>query len=261
MEHWEERRPLLVSRAWVQAALLVFLFGFFVLGLLAYRTYSEEPPIPAKVTDPGGREVFTGADVIAGQKLFLRNGLMQFGSIFGHGAYLGPDYTADYLHRSALIVRDRYGGEGSDVARTRTIEDFRTNRYSEEAETLELTDARCSPSAVREHYAQFFGAESNANGLRREAITDPEHIHQLAAYFAWSAWAASAERPGHNYTYTNNWPPEPLVDNEPTANVIVWSVLRHRAPRGVGLLFAAFGRWRFLGWHGREQRRLVPDAG
>src|ERR671910_2827197 len=183
---------------------------------------------------------------------------MQYGSIFGHGAYLGPDFTADYLHRAALDVRDRYGGERSDVARTRTVEDFRTNRYPEETKTLELTAAQAAAFArVRDHYAEFFGRDSNANGLRREAISAPEHIHRLTAYFAWSAWAASTERPGHNYTYTNNWPPEPLVENEPTANVIVWSVLSLVALLGgIGILFGAFGRWRVLGWRGREQATL-----
>src|SRR5215204_1274108 len=107
------RRGLLISKSWVQAVMLVVLFGFFVLGLLAYRAYSGQPPIPERIVDPGGNVVFTGADVRAGQGVFLRNGLMQYGSIFGHGAYLGPDFTADYLHRSALFVRDRYGGERS----------------------------------------------------------------------------------------------------------------------------------------------------
>ena len=139
-----ERRPLLIARGWVQAAGLVFLFGFFVLGLLAYRTYQAEPPVPVRVVDPDGREVYTGADVQRGQELFLRYGLMQYGSIFGHGAYLGPDFTADYLRRSALLVRDSYGGAGSDVARTRTVEDFRRNRYSEETDTLELSAAQAS---------------------------------------------------------------------------------------------------------------------
>ena len=64
-------------------------------------------------------------------------------------------------------------------------------------------------------------------------------------------------RPGTDYTYTNNWPPEPLVENEPTANVVVWSVLSLIAlTGGIGLLFAAFGRWNFLGWRGREQATL-----
>jgi hypothetical protein len=57
----------------------------------------------AKVVDPHGLVLFTRADIMAGQGTFLRNGLMEYGSIFGHGAYLGPDYTADYLHRSALM--------------------------------------------------------------------------------------------------------------------------------------------------------------
>ena len=77
---------MLISKGWVQAVALVMLFGFFVLGLLAYYTYTDQPPIPAKVVDAKGDVLFTGADVIAGQQEFLRNGLMEYGSIFGHGA-------------------------------------------------------------------------------------------------------------------------------------------------------------------------------
>src|SRR5215210_7007440 len=131
------RRELLVSRGWVQAVALVVLFGFFVLGFLAYRTYTGQPPIPDRVVDAEGNVVYTGEDVTAGQEVFLRNGIMEYGSIFGHGAYLGPDYTADYLRRSALSVRDSYGGEESDSAATRTVEDFKENHYDPETGTLE----------------------------------------------------------------------------------------------------------------------------
>src|SRR5215203_5224887 len=254
------RRELLVSKGWVQAVALVVLFGFFVLGLLAYRTYSGQPPIPDRVVDPQGDVVFTDEDVRAGQGVFLKNGLMQYGSIFGHGAYLGPDFTADYLRRSALSVRESYGGEGSDRAASHTVEDFKQNRYDAESGTLEFSAPQAAAfEELTEHYGGYFGEPTTKYGLRPEAITDRGEIRQLTAYFAWTAWAASALRPGTDYTYTNNWPPEPLVENEPTANVIVWSVASLIALLGgIGLLFSAFGRWgRRLGWHGREQATLT----
>jgi len=130
------RRDLLIARGWVQAVLLVLLAGFAVMGILAWQTYEGKPPIAARVVAPGGRIIFTREDVIAGQGVFLRNGLMEYGSIFGHGAYLGPDYTADYLHRAALSVLNSYGGPQSNNATRATIEDFKTNRYDPSTDTL-----------------------------------------------------------------------------------------------------------------------------
>ena len=112
-----QRRELLVSKGWVQGVLLVVLFGFFVLGLLAYRTYMAKPPTPQRVVDPQGTVLYTAADIHKGQQVFLHNGLMEYGSVFGHGAYLGPDYTADYLRRAANLVTKAHGGAGSDRAR------------------------------------------------------------------------------------------------------------------------------------------------
>jgi nitric oxide reductase subunit B len=252
------RRELLVSRGWVQAVVLTLLFGFLVLGIMGYGTYSGQPPIPERVVDPAGDAVFTGEDIREGQKIFLRNGLMEYGSVFGHGGYLGPDYTADYLRRSALAVREYYGGGGTDRAAARTVEDFKSNRYDPKAQTLEFTDAQAAAfGKVSGHYKRYFGESTTRYGLRPGAITDPDEIKQLAAFFGWSAWAAAAERPGKNYSYTNDWPPEPLVGNEATANTVVWSVISLIALLGgLGLLFGALGRWTFLGWHGRDQQSL-----
>jgi nitric oxide reductase subunit B len=135
------------------------LFGFMVLGILAYRTYTDEPPLPSKVVDSDGKLLFTGDDISAGQQVFLRNGLMEYGSIFGHGAYLGPDFTADYLHRAALIVLDIYGTAASDSA-SQVVSDFKTNRYDPTTGVLTFTLAQSK--AFRElvqYYAQFFGAK------------------------------------------------------------------------------------------------------
>ena len=256
------KRGLLVGRGWVQAVAIVFLVGFLILGLLAYRTYTDEPPIPAEVVDPAGNVVFTGADVIHGQEVFLRNGLMEYGTIFGHGAYLGPDFTADYLHRAAQIVTDAYGGPQSDQAREQTITDFKTNRYDAASGKLTYTAAEAAAfEKLTIHYQEFFSEPTTKFGLRTNAIADPNQIKQLTAFFSWSAWAGAALRPGLQYSYTNNWPPEPLVGNHATADTVVWSVISLIALLGgIGLLLLVFGRWNFLGWHGKERTRITFRA-
>ena len=139
------------------------------------------------------------------------------GRCSGTAPCLGPDYTADYLRRSANIVRGTYGGARSDRAIQATIDDFRTNRYDEGSGVLTYT----APQALAfrrlvGRYGRFFSEPSTKNGLRSEAITDRSEHRRLTAFFAWTAWAAAAERPGKEYSYTSNWPPEPRVDNGPT---------------------------------------------
>src|SRR5215471_1749172 len=220
------KRDLLVSKAWLQAVAMVILFGFFILGFLAYRTYTGQAPIPASVVDPAGTVLFTHDDILGGQQVFLRNGLMEYGSIFGHGAYLGPDFTADYLRRAATIVLNSYGGAQSDQARGQTIQEFKVNRYDPANDTLVFTAQQSAAYAQLENYYRgFFSEPSTRNGLRPNAISDPREAHELTAFFSWSAWTAAALRPGHDYSYTNNWPPEPLVANTVTADTVVWSVL------------------------------------
>jgi nitric oxide reductase subunit B len=252
------KRGFLLAKGWIQAVILVFLFGFFVLGFLAYRTYTGEPPIPGKVIDPDGHLLFTRANTMAGQASFLRNGLMEYGSIFGHGAYLGPDFTADYLHRAALLSIDFYTHLGSDRALAATIADSKTNRYDSATDTLTFTAAQAHTyQELQKYYHAFFSEPTTKYGLRAAAITDAAETRNLTAFFAWSAWCASTLRPGLAYSYTNNWPLEPLVDNHPTADTVVWSVLSLiTLLGGIGLLLAAFGRWNFLGWHGRERDKI-----
>ncbi|MFJ2021811.1 nitric-oxide reductase large subunit [Streptomyces nodosus] len=258
------RRKRMIARGWTQAAILVTLGGFFVLALLAMRTYQAQPPIPDRTVTPTGQVVFTGQDVRDGQKVFLRSGLMQYGSIYGHGAYLGPDFTADYLDRSATSVRRSHERAGSADAGAQTVRDFRTNRYDAGTRTLVWTDAQAAAfTELTRHYADLLGTPDGKQGLRPSAITDPDEIHDITAYFGWTAWTAAAERPGHDYSYTNNWPSESLVGNEPTGHTVTWSVLSLIFLLvGTGGLFAAFGRWNFLGWHRRDHRELrfhAPD--
>lgn len=252
------RRALLIANGWIQAAGIVLIIGFLIMGILAYYTYSDEPPIPATVKAPNGSVLFTREDILAGQQIFLSNGLMEYGSIFGHGAYLGPDFTTEYLHKAALSSIDFYGGPASDHARIQTISDFKTNRYDASTGVLTYSAAQVHAfEQCRDYYASFFGNPTSRFGLRPGAIRDPEKIRKVTAFFSWTAWAASTARPGHPYSYTNNWPPEPLVSNHVTADAIVWSMLSLAALLGgTGLLLAVFGRWNLLGWHGREQQSM-----
>ena len=166
------KRELIVSKTWLQLTLLVFVVGFFVLGLLAYRTYQSDPPIPERSVDPSGATVYTGDDVQEGQKVFLDNGLMEYGSVFGHGAYLGPDYTADYLRRSSDSVRNQLGGDQSDSARQQTISQFQDNRYEADTGTLPLSAEQARAfGELRAHYGRFFGDPTTRFGLRPDAIT------------------------------------------------------------------------------------------
>jgi nitric oxide reductase subunit B len=251
------RRPLLVSHAWFQLALLVFLVGFTILGILAWRSYTASPPVPARAVAPDGRTVFTGEEVLDGQEAFLRSGLMEYGSVFGHGGYLGPDFTADYL-RVAAREAARRNGESERDGGVRTWAELRTNRLDRATGVLRLTASQAAGfDAYRERLRALFAQPSARTGLRPGLFADPPELHRLTAFFSWTAWAASTERPGLPYSYTNNWPPEPLVRNGPTGAMVVWSGLSLVALLGgIGLLFAAFGRWRMLGWHGREEQRL-----
>ncbi|MEO5744275.1 MAG: nitric-oxide reductase large subunit, partial [Terracoccus sp.] len=249
------RRPMLIGKGWVQAVAIVMLFGFFVMGILAYRTYTDSMPQPAKVVTSSGTTVFTTEDITAGQELFQARGLMEYGSILGHGAYLGPDFTADYLRRSTEIARSQQVAAGTPNPNGAVVQEYRTSRYDASTGTLTFTDGQAKAFTTLEgHYAQFFGLDSTANGLVPRVITDPQEIHEITSFFAWTAWAAAAERPGHSYSYTNNWPAEPRVENGPTADVIVWSVLSLIVLLGgTGALFAVYGRWsRDIGWHSAE---------
>ena len=156
------------------------------------------------------------------------------------------------------MVRESYGGDDSADAHDRTVGDYRVNRYDDSTGTLVWSDAQAAAfTELTGHYAGLLGSPDGKQGLRPDAITDPGEIHDVTAYFAWTAWTAAAERPGHDYSYTNNWPSEPLVDNEPTGHTVTWSVLSLIFLLvGTGALFTAFGRWNFLGWHRRDHREL-----
>ncbi len=256
------RGSMAISRAWPQAAALTFLLGFTVLGILAALVYSRQPPVPARVTTPGGGVLFTRDDILAGQQVFQKYELMQYGTLFGHGAYLGPDFTAQYLHGSALDMLLFYGERGAPLpeVRDRVARESKANAYEAGADSLPFSAGQAHAfEAMERFYRSFFGALETQSGLKRPAIADLAEVRRLTAYFAWAAWTSSARRPGEIYSYTNNWPGEPLVGNRPTAENFFWSVISLIALLcGTGLVFYVFGRFKVLGWHRADEEGTEP---
>ena len=208
---------MVVSPVWLQVVLVTFLFGFAILGYLAYRIYEDHPPVPGAVVSDKGETVFTGDEIRQGQELFFTYGLMQYGSIYGHGAYLGPDFTADYLHRQAIEMANAYGG--GPAAQERARVELRENRYDPKTDMLLVNEAQLQAfKTLLAHYEKevLNREKSGGGGLGPAAVKNPDERKKIVAFMAWTAWTASAQRPGTPHSYTNNWPPEKLFGNELT---------------------------------------------
>jgi len=253
-----------LSPWWRQAVILVMIFGFSLLTLVTVKTYQGAPPIPARVVDSTGQVVLTGEDIKGGQEVFFKYGLMEHGTLWGHGAYLGPDYSAEYLHRLAEIGRDtlaqaRYGKLFKDLPTAQSLEvgealkgELKQNRYDKGVDMLVFTDAEVAAFHTQiGEWKAYFGGATPAPGLPSKYIGDEGELKRLTAYFAWATWATVAARPGADYSYTNNWPYEPLVGNVPTASAYLWSALSLVVLLGgLGLILFIFGKFDYLGWGG-----------
>jgi nitric oxide reductase subunit B len=257
-----------LSPWWRRSLILLMMAGFSTLIYLAARTYRDAPPIPGRVVDKSGATLFTGQDIVQGQQIFLSHGLMENGSIWGHGAYLGPDFSAEYLHTMALDVRQALSAKmgrnavtahpgGADELDAAVAHILKDNRYEPELDTLTLTEAEAdSFRAQQQRWRDYFSAPVYNGGLTAGLIRSPEEIRKLTAFFAWAAWASAARRPGKAYSYTNNFPYDPLAGNVPTSDAVLWSAMSLlMLLGGIAAVLFAFGRFDFLGWHRDAQRR------
>ncbi len=158
------REPMPISSLWFQGAMLTYLFGFTVLGMLAYLVYRDQPPMPAKVM-AGDTILFSRDDILGGMNVFQRYGLMEYGSVYGHGAYLGPDFTAEYLHKSAEFLIEAYAGVPASglSARERVAAELHKNTYDPAEDSLAWSAPRAAAhKMMEEHYRAMFYCKTNA---------------------------------------------------------------------------------------------------
>ena len=266
-----------LSPWWRRSVVIIIIVCFAILIWVAVRSYTDAPPIPAKVVDSSGRTVFTGDDILSGQEVFLKHALMENGTIWGHGAYLGPDFSAEYLHNLVLdgresLAREMYGAGFSDLdgAKKITVADVvrrmvKENRYDPSTGTLTFTAAESySFENQQEKWKGYFRESAGNRGLPPKAIEDPGEIRLLTAFFAWTAWASAANRPGKAFSYTNNFPYDPDAGNRPTADAFLWSALSLiTLLAGTALVLFAFGKFGYLGWKAKAEHvhpSMLPGA-
>lgn len=252
---------------WLLIAILGFTFG--ILGYFGTEVYRKAPPIPASFLDESGAVVMTKDSILDGQTAWQSVGGMQLGSIWGHGAYQAPDWTADWLHRELvawleLAAQEEYGlayedlqGRDQAALKHELKLAYRTNTYDADSDSASLSARRVQAiQQTANYYSKLFSDHPDYQGTRESyamkenTLPSAERRARMAEFFFWTAWAASTERPGSDATYTNNWPHEPLIDNKPTGENIVWSVV------SVVLLIAGVGglvwAWSFLHKHDEE---------
>jgi nitric oxide reductase subunit B len=250
---------------------LVMITSFGILGLLGREIHLQAPPVPARIVSDDGTVLFTRADVQIGRQAWQSAGGMQLGSIWGHGAYLAPDWSADWLHRESVALLDGWSqaetgkpfaqldNEHQAALQARLKQEMATNRYDPETGDLFVSvDRAAAIRAVASHYVDLFGDAPALSTLREQyampenAMPDVTRRTAMSAFFFWTSWATAAERPGDpGVTYTNNWPHEPLLGHAPTTGAVVWSVL------SVILLIAGVGA---LVWYHAVTTANQPHA-
>lgn len=257
-----------MRRLWIGFA-LVMVLSFLVLGWIGTRIYQEKPPLPARVVTTDGTVLIAEGEISAGQNVWQSLGGMEVGSVWGHGSYVAPDWTADWLHREATFVLDRWANDefGTEYDRLdserqaqlqgRLAQEMRTNTYDPSTDTVTISPVRAEAFQDNfEHYSDVFANGKAEYAIPAGAVSDPDRLKKLSAFFFWSAWAATTNRPNDEITYTHNWPYEPLVGNRPTGESVVWT--------GVSIIMLLAGISAMVWWYAarkaEEDQPLLPET-
>lgn len=258
------------KKLWIALALVVGI-SFAVLLYYGYEIYQTKPPIPEKVVDKSGKVLFTAQNIKDGQNVWQSIGGQQVGSIWGHGAYVAPDWTADYLHREAQYLLNKWaGGDFSalnDVEKA-TLEKrlqlfLRKNTYDEATQTLTIDEERAEAyEYLRGYYTEIFMTSNNPDIIKLRAdyaipensVKEVGRMDNMAQFFFWASWSCITERPGSDLTYTHNWPNDAQIGNVPTGSLIIWTGF------SIIMLLVGIGILIFVNARAKEEEILKPVA-
>jgi nitric oxide reductase subunit B len=254
-------------RLWVGLALLLAV-SFSVLLWVGGEIHRVMPPIPERVVTDSGATLYTRADIEKGRQVWQSIGGQQLGSIWGHGSYVAPDWSADWLHREATAWLDIVAQRELSKPYTALPTDsqaalaaqlrprIRANTYDAATQTVTISQDRAAAIAeVARHYVALFGDDPQlldlrkAYAMRNSTVAGADNREALTAFVWWSAWSAVTQRPGKEITYTNNWPHDELVGNTPPGHLLMWTVF------SVLFLIAGIA---LLGWHHARNKEEAP---
>ncbi len=235
------------------AAIISFVIAMAVLLGGGYYAMDRVPPYPGKVVGPGGKQIFTKSDILKGQDVFQKYGLMDHGSVWGHGSQRGMEFSAQSLHLISLAARgylsEKEFGKAYDaldevqkaVVTIKVTKEIKENRYDASTDTLQLTEAQMAGlKSVEQFWERTFKEGEKGHGFLPNTVKTPEERLEIARFFFWTAWVASTNRPGSDVTYTNNWPADRTVGNVPTTETYIWTI------GGVLALFIVLGLFIFF---------------
>lgn len=224
-----------MKRLWL-IFIAIFVCSFAILGWVGTEIFRQAPPIPHEVATTDGQVVIPAEAISDGQNVWQAMGGMEMGSIWGHGSYVAPDWTADYLHRESLFILndwsardfakkyDDLGSEQKAILRQRLEDMMRKNNYDVASGRLTIEPIRAQAFEDNlKHYSEIFTSGNTDYAIQRYAQTDPTKLRQLTSFFFWTSWASATNRPNNTISYTSNFPSEPLVGNVPTSSAIVWT--------------------------------------
>jgi len=257
-----------MHRLWI-AFVLVLMLSFAILGWIGTRIDAEKPPIPGRVLTTDGTVLIDNGQIESGQNVWQSLGGMEVGSIWGHGSYVAPDWTADWLHREAEFILGKWSntefgvdytklsGERQAQLQGRLATLIRTNTYDPATLAITLDPVRAEAFQTNfEHYSDVFSNGKAEYAIPKGAVTDEARLRNLSAFFFWSSWAASTNRPNGTISYTNNWPYEPLVGNRPTGETVVWT--------GVSIIMLLAGISAMVWWYAARKAEdgapPIPEA-
>ncbi len=226
------------TKNWRGPLIFILIISLLGVGMIGFQTYVDAPPMSG-FKDASGQIAIDQKTIERGQEVFHKKALMEYGSFFGDGAQRGPDYTADALHWITLYMNDYYiaeikanTGKSVDPYEAKQINEkvkaeLKQNNYKESENIVQLTAAQSfALQSLKKHYADLF-IDQNVEGSfpPKNYISSRDDVADLSAFFFWGAWVCVAQRPGSSFSYTHNWPYDPLAGNTPTSPVILWSVL------------------------------------